>query len=35
MIEYFYVRENLHDKVMTAYEEVLSYSMEAPREEVE
>lgn len=32
---YFYVGENLHDKVMTAYEKLLPYSMEAPMEEVE
>ena len=31
----FYVGENLHDKVVTAYEEILPCSMEAPREEVE
>ncbi len=32
---YFYVEENLHDKAMSAYEKLLPYSMEAPREETE
>ncbi len=31
--DYFYVEENLHDKAMAAYEKLLPYSMEAPREE--
>lgn len=33
--DYFYVGENLHDKVMTAYEKLLPYSMECSAHDVD